>query len=138
MSHDPRFEERLDSEAQKQAAEWVRALPADDEPDLSWRSALNDRIRMEADRRARKRRVWTLARPAFGLALAASLAAALMIMPRPHRDPGAGSRLEAGLIALHKETVQVDDAVGTGLRPLEVPESKSGADTLDEADLGVL
>lgn len=132
-------ERRLESESQRQAAEWVRALPDEDVPSLAWRSALNESVRGEADRRARKRWRLTLLRPALGLAAAASLALVLFV-PRPSPKPApVGSRLEAGLIALHEDSVRTADIVGSGVRPYEEPSAASlGPDPLVDLDAGAL
>lgn len=132
-------DERLTSDAQRQAAEWVRGLP-EETPGMAWRAALNERVRAEADRRARRRWNWTLARPALGLVAAAALAL-VVVMPRGAAPiaPKKG-RLEAGLVALHDESVQTDDIVGTGLRPTEeVPTGLTAPhDPLNDLDAGVL
>lgn len=131
-------DERLESGAQRQAAEWVRALPAED-PSLLWRSGLNERVRAEADRRTRVRRRWLFASPAAGLAAAAALALVVFAPRAALRPAPKANRVEAGLIALHEETVRTDDIVGSGLRPSEAPPSPAGyVDPLDDLDAGVL
>jgi len=132
-------ERRLDSEAQRQAAEWVRGLPEEDVPSLAWRSALNESVRVEAERRARKRWRLTLLRPALGLAMAASLAIVLFA-PRPApKSAPVGSRLEAGLIALHEDSVRTADIVGAGVRPYETSSSASfNTDPLVDLDAGAM
>jgi hypothetical protein len=132
-------ERRLESEAQRQAAEWVRGLPDEDVPSLAWRSALNESVRVEAERRARKRFRLALLRPALGLAAAASLAFVLFA-PRPvPRSAPVGSRLEAGLIALHEDSVRTADIVGAGVRPYEAsPVSSLDTDPLVDLDAGAL
>jgi len=132
-------ERRLESDAQRQAAEWVRGLPEDDVPSLAWRSALNESVRVEAEHRTRRRWRLTLLRPALGLAAAASLALVLFA-PRPTpKSAPVGSRLEAGLIALHEDSVRTADIVGAGVRPYEVPASASlDTDPLVDLDAGAL
>ena len=133
-------DERLRSDAQRQAAEWVKGLP-EETPGMAWRAALNEKVREEAGRRARRRWSWTLARPALGLMAAAALAVVVYV-PRgvaPAPTPQSG-RLEAGLVALHDESVRTDDIVGTGLRPSEeAPTGMTSArDPLDDLDAGAL
>jgi hypothetical protein len=132
-------ERRLESEAQRQAAEWVREMPDEDVPSLAWRSALNESIRVEAERKARKRWRLALLRPAFGLAAAASLAFVLFA-PRPvPTSAPVGSRLEAGLIALHEDSVRTAEIVGAGVRPFEAPTSAAlQPDPLIDLDAGAL
>lgn len=117
-------DERLHGEGQRQAAEWVRALP-EETPSLAWRSALNERVRAEAASRARGRWRWNVARPALGLALAAAFAVVVFV-PRPAAivaPPKSKGGLEASLVALHERSVETADVVGTGLAPSEVPAS---------------
>ncbi len=132
-------DDRLESDAQRQAAEWVSGLPKEEEPNLLWRASLNEGVRLEAERRARKRRRWVLVRPGLGLAAAAALAA-LVIMPHSTAKVApAGSRLEAGLIALHQDSEQTADIVGSGLRPSEAPTSSAfDADPFADLDAGAL
>lgn len=132
-------ERRLESEAQRQVAEWVRGLPEEDVPSLAWRSALNESVRVEAERKARKRWRLTLLRPAFGLAAAASLALVLFV-PRPvPKSVPVGSRLEASLIALHEDSVRTAEIVGAGVRPFEAPTAASiETDPLIDLDAGAL
>ncbi len=133
-------DERLRSDAQRQAAEWVKGLP-EETPGMAWRAALNEKVRAESDRRARRRWSWALARPALGLTAAAALALVVYLprpaAPMPNAKPG---RLEAGLVALHDESVRTDDIVGTGLRPAEeVPTGLTVThDPLDDLDAGIL
>lgn len=118
-------DERLAGEGQRQAAEWVRALP-EETPGMAWRSALNEKVRAEADARARRRWRWTLARPALGLALAASLAVVVLVPRAPlAASPAApnADRLEANLVALHDQSVATADVVGAGLSPDEATAS---------------
>ena len=133
-------DERLWSDAQRQAAEWVRGLP-EETPGMAWRAGLNEKVRAEAARRSRRRWNWSLARPALGLVAAATLAV-MVFVPRPtapHLEP-AGGRLEAGLVALHDDSVRTDDIVGTGLRPSEsAPTGLTVAhDPVDDLDVGTL
>ena len=127
------MDERLNGEAGRQVAGWVRDLP-EETPSLAWRSALNEKVRAEAALRARRRRRWTLARPALGLALAASLAAVVLV-PRPvvPKAPEKG-RIEASLVALHDQSVQTADIVGTGLDPEEAPASVTPRDPLEDLE----
>lgn len=131
---------RLDSDSQRQAADWVRGLPKEEEPSLSWRAALNESVRQEAARRARRRWRWTVLSPSLGLAATAALAVALLIMPHNvRRETPAGSRLEAGLISLYQDSVRTADVVGVGLRPSEAPASDSfGLDPMQDLDTGAL
>ncbi|RYG22427.1 hypothetical protein EON82_17110 [bacterium] len=132
-------ERRLDSEAQRQAAEWVRALPQDDVPSLAWRSALNESIRAEAERKARKRWRFTLLRPTLGLAAAASLALVLFAPRSTPKSVPVASRLEASLLALHEESVRTADIVGTGVRPSEAPSAAViDTDSLIDLEAGAL
>ena len=125
-------EPTLDSDAQRQAAEWVRALPEDEAPSLAWRATLNEGLRAEAARRERSRGRWSVLRPVLGFAMAASLAAILFV-PRPTpRVVPVGSHLEAGLFALHQDADRTDDIVGTGLRPSEAPSAPSLAPDLTD------
>jgi hypothetical protein len=132
-------ERRLESEAQRQAAEWVRALPLEDVPSLAWRSALNESVRVEAERKAKRRWRLTLLRPALGLAATASLALVLFAPhPAPKSAPTA-SRLEAGLLALHEDSVRTAEIVGAGVRPFEAPTAASlQPDPLIDLDAGAL
>ena len=129
-------DERLRAEGQRQAAEWVREL-SEETPSLAWRAALNDRVRAEAAIRERKRWRWTLARPALGFAAAAGLAAVL-ILPRsaPTAVPKPAARLEASLVALHEQSVETADIVGSGLAPAESPASAATrpVDPLDDLE----
>ena len=130
---------KLESDAQRQAAAWVRELAEDETPSLAWRSALNERIRVEAERRARRRWRWTVLSPSLGLATAAAIAAVAFVShPQPAATP-TGSRLEASLFALHQETGRVDDAVGTGVRPFDAPAAPTFSDApLNDLDAGAL
>lgn len=129
---------RLDSDSQRQASDWVRGLPKEEEPNLSWRAALNESVRQEAERRARKRWRWMIVSPSLGLAATAALAVVL-ILPHGPKPAPVGSRLEAGLIALHQDSDRTADIVGTGLRPSEATASASfGADPLQDLDAGAL
>lgn len=135
-------DERLRSDAQRQAAEWVKGLP-EETPSMAWRAALNEKVREEANRRARRRWNWTLARPALGLLVASALALVVVMAPRgaaPVAKSSNSGRLEAGLVALHDESVQTDDIVGTGLRPSEESPTDltTSHDPLDDLDAGVL
>ena len=126
----------MSEESGRQAAEWVRALP-EETPSLAWRAALNEKVRAEAERRAKRRRRWSFATPAIGLATA--LLAFAVLLPRPAAAPHPSGRLEAGLLALHQETVETADSVGSGLRPSEAPTTVVLAhDPLDDLDAGVL
>lgn len=133
-------DDRLNSEAQRQVAEWVRELPKE-EPSLVWRAALNEGIRAETAKRERNRWRWAIARPVLGLATTAALAAILFV-PRPSTPrtaPPAAGRLEASLVALHEQSIQTDEIVGAGLRPTEVSTAPSfEPDPLDDLDVGVL
>lgn len=137
------IDERLESEGQRQVAEWVRGLP-EDTPGMAWRAALNEKVRAESDRRSRDHRRWTLARPALGLAMASAFALVVIVPHRPgdrsgESSPRSASRVEASLVALHDESVQDADIAGTGLRPAEASASLSiGTDPLDDLDAGVL
>lgn len=129
---------RLDSDSQRQASDWVRGLPKEEEPNLSWRAALNESVRIEAERRARKRWRWMIVSPSLGLAATAALAMVL-ILPHGAKTTPVGSRLEASLIALHEDSDRTAGIVGVGLRPAEAPASDSfGVDPLQDLDPGAL
>ena len=114
-------DERLNGEGQRRAAEWVRALP-EEIPSMAWRAALNERVLAESSRRAKVRWRWTLARPALGFALASALALVLFV-PRASvvATPKPASRIEEGLVALHEQSVETADIVGSGLAPVDGP-----------------
>lgn len=113
------IDERLATESQRQAAEWVRGLP-EETPGMAWRAALNEKVRAEAETRVRRRWRWTLARPALGLALAATLAVVVLVPRAPLAAPAPEKgRVEANLVALHDESEATADVVGTGLNPDE-------------------
>ena len=129
-------DERLGSEGQRQAAEWVRGLP-EETPSMTWRAALNEQIRAEATLRARRRWNWNLARPAMGLGLATVLAAVVFVPRTPVSTVDAKPKhLEASLVALHDRSVENADIVGTGLDPDEAPAtaSKTVSDPLDDLE----
>ena len=129
------IDERLGGEGQRQAAEWVRGLP-EETPSMAWRAALNEKVRAEAAHRTRVRRRWTFARPVFGLALASALALVLF-MPHPTAiaTPKPSSRIEEGLVALHEESVETADIVGSGLAPSEGPiKTAPVVDPLDDLE----
>ena len=128
-------DERLHGEGQRQAAEWVRALP-EETPGMAWRSALNEKVLAEASRRDKARRRWTLVRPALGLALASALAVVVFV-PRPSTvvTPKPTSRIEEGLVALHEQSVETADIVGSGLAPVDGPaKAASVVDPLDDLE----
>ena len=128
-------DERLEGGAQAQAAEWVRALP-EETPGMAWRAALNEKVRAEAERRARRRWRLSVALPGLGFAAAAALALALFV-PRGVAPlaPKAG-RIEASLVALHEQTVQSADIVGSGLSPADASPTASSrfVDPLEDLD----
>ncbi len=129
-------DERLASENQRQAAEWVRGLP-EETPGMAWRAGLNEKVRAEAALRARRRWRWTVARPAMGLALAGALALVVFV-PRAPLRPAAPEkgRLEASLVAMHDQSVETADIVGTGLNPDEAPATapRTTDDPLDDLE----
>ena len=128
-------DERLGSERQRQAAEWVRGLP-EETPGMAWRAGLNERVRTEAALRARRRWRWTLARPAMGLGLAAAVALVVFVPRAPLRAAPVPGRLEASLVAMHDRSVETADVVGAGLNPEEAPSaaSRTTNDPLDDLE----
>ena len=136
-------EDMLRSDAQRQVAAWVRGIP-EETPSMAWRAALNEKVRAESERRAHRRWQWSLARPGLGLLVAATLAV-FVFVPRPLAPAAisvapASGRLEAGLVALHDESVRTDDVVGSGLRPTDdAPTGLTAThDPLEDLDAGAL
>ena len=128
-------DERLHGDGQRIAAEWVRGLP-EETPSMTWRAALNEKVLAESARRNRIQRRWSLARPVLGFALASCLAFVLLA-PRPSvaLPPKSASRIEEGLVALHEQSVETADIVGSGLAPVEGPVSVAPvADPLDDLE----
>lgn len=130
-------DDRLSSESQRQAAEWVRELLEEEAPSMVWRANLNESLRAEAAKRARNRWRWAVARPALGLATAAALAL-VVLFPRPAPAPPKG-RLEANLVAMYEDSAQTADIVGAGLRPSEATATTiPDVDPLVDLDAGAL
>ena len=142
------LDEKLTSPGQQAMSRLVRGLP-EELPSLSWRSGLNEALRAEAAKVARRKRFLWVARPAFGLSLACALAVVVFIRPLSHgpadRVPpltppsfSTGS-LEASLIDFHSDSVRLSDVAGTGLNANEATNDVSGSSVSNgddpEADL---
>lgn len=92
----------------------VRSLP-EETLSMAWRSSLNERVLVEAAKRQRSRHIAWIWRPAVGLALASSLAMAILWKSAPieHRQPVSVS-IEASLLDLHRESVVASEVAGQG------------------------
>lgn len=119
-----KFDSLLDQPGQAFVREAVRSMP-DDSLSLSWRSALNEKLLAESEKKVKRRRFQLVWRPAFGLAVAGALATMWIIRP-DSAMPGISSpsnraemSLEAALVDAHRLSSLESDVAGTGLRPLE-------------------
>lgn len=109
------IDDKLNHPSQAWVQNMVNKLP-DETPSLAWRSQLNERIRLEAKRRARKR-FWTFAlSPAAGLATVSALVA-LVWMPRtPQAESVAtGSSVESAIVRAHQDEVLGVDVAGSSV-----------------------
>jgi hypothetical protein len=132
-----RLDEALGSEGHAVLRSLVGGLP-DDEPSLAWRSQLNERLQHEAARRqTARKRAWVL-RPAFGMALAGGLAAAVFL--GAPAASGFDADIESGLLNAHREVALHSEVAGVGLRSYESQRAAldPAFDLWDDFDLGDL
>ena len=92
------WDEKLESEAQRQVARLVQELPQH-EVNLSWRSNLNDKIRLlEKPKRQLWQAFWM---PVSGLAVAGALAMLMVNRPSSIAEP----TLEQSIVSAHDQVV---------------------------------
>lgn len=111
----------LESTGQLQVRELVSNLP-DDSLSLAWRSSLNEKLLVTAQKSRRRQMLTTwIMKPAFGLALAGAFAAVIMFRVSGMEDPlpVAQGHLEAALVREHQQNVTLSDVVGYGINPME-------------------
>jgi hypothetical protein len=134
------LDEELNSAAQVQIRETVRALP--EEPlSLAWRSDLNTQLRGVA---ARKRKldlfgwVW---KPAAGGALACALAFAFLIRPGGSMSEVPSNGIEKALVGHYVDTTASWEVAGDGVTVNEVKEATAAHPVptdLDQEDVGAI
>jgi hypothetical protein len=129
----------LKSDSQQMIQRAVQALP-DDSLSLSWRSELNERLRLARPVSRWRTRVAVAWRPALGLALASCLAAMVMLKTTPTSHEHTGN-LEASLVTAYDDSAAADELVGPGLAVHEVNDTTNAQQTSSdwsESDLNNL
>lgn len=106
------LDELLNSKEQQELSRLVKSLP-DDSLSLSWRSELNSKLRVQAEKTRKRRIFWMVGRPVAGLSLAAVCALALFVKPtatpvkiaveNPH------ATIESTVASAHKDEVVASD-----------------------------
>jgi hypothetical protein len=133
---------KLESEAQLQIRQAVRAMP-EDTVSMAWRSELNQRVVAGIQAKQKKRRFAWILSPALGLGVAGALAVVLMTktptvvnLPSASKAPA----LEESLVATHQDALRYTDVTGVGLNPDEIVTKRSAPAVydFDEVALGSL
>jgi hypothetical protein len=96
---DSKLDERLSST--KSVAETLKALP-EDSVSLAWRSQLNEKIAMEAQRSARRNRQRWFLMPATGVALAGALSAIMLFHSDGTQSAPASAGFASELVEIHQ------------------------------------
>ncbi|HZH99219.1 MAG TPA: hypothetical protein VEX38_09630 [Fimbriimonadaceae bacterium] len=134
-------DEALDSGAQKQIAQILKAMP-DQEPNLQWTASLNERLYVVQEKTRRRARWNRVLQPVAGFSLVGALAMAVLVNLQPSPKPGPKAiGIEARLVSTHRESLGVTDLTGAGLSSHEVDQKTvampAGYDW-NEVDLGAL
>jgi hypothetical protein len=140
MKHDlesTSLDARLQAEDQQRVRQTVRAL-AEEVPSMAWRSALNERIYAEANKRRSRQRLWWIFTPSIGVAVAGALALVVFFKvptrtARPELPPAVmASSLEDSLVGIAADNAISDDVTGSGLHVRDLP-TDTGAKTTNAA-----
>ncbi|MBX7132728.1 MAG: hypothetical protein K1X67_08645 [Fimbriimonadaceae bacterium] len=133
---------QLESDAQLQTAAWVQNL-GDEEPQMTWRSQLNEKLHALRGP-VRRKPIWQTWRLASAGAVAVAGAIALVVMmngpkskPTPAPVAQRPSSIEAGLIAAHQESAGALD-LGSNTRMPALENKSSSSSMWTDADLETL
>ncbi|MBI1757525.1 MAG: hypothetical protein HY248_04360 [Fimbriimonas ginsengisoli] len=122
----------LERADQLEMARLVKTL-VDEQPSLTWRSALNERLR-SVDQTQRRRRgtawVW---RAGVALGLAASVLVGFLIWPVAGTVQVPSGAVESGLIRAFREEVAANEVAGAGATPLELDQNGGESLAPDQA-----
>lgn len=109
------IDSKLQTPGQLAVKELVGNLPQEQGLSLSWRSQLNDKLRLTEAKVKRKRRFMLFARPVAGLSAigACALAALVLMAPKPVTSYEKSTSIEASVVKAHQEQLSASEVTGT-------------------------
>jgi len=111
---------QLESSNQVMVSNLVKRLP-EENLSMAWRSSLNERIRLEAEKRQKQRRARVVWSSSLGFGMAGAILLMLVVpttLQQPSQSVPTGNKtevLESSLYALHQESVVLSAVSSTGV-----------------------